>query len=225
MVIKRGITPALLLGLVLWWGAATPPAAARTKSQMPENSQKIRLDGTSESLDCRDMVAAAEARHRIPSEMLAAIALAETGHWLAEMQAVVAWPWTVYAQGKGRHFPDQAAAATAVRALLTQGVRNIDVGCMQVNLQYHPDAFADLDAALSPASNIDYAAGLLRRLYLRHRSWTQAVAHYHSATKALNKPYRIKVMRLWYKERRRADDMRMQLMQAAYKRRRAVHRR
>jgi len=41
---------------------------------------------------------------------------------------------------------------------------------MQVNLHYHPEAFADLDEALSPAAKIDYAARLLRQLYVRHRS-------------------------------------------------------
>ena len=171
------------------------------------------------------MVASAEARYRIPSEMLAAISLAESGHWQVERQAVVAWPWTVYAQGRGRRFSDHGAAVAAVRDLLAQGVRNIDVGCMQVNLHYHPDAFADLNEALSPAANIDYAARLLRRLYLQHRSWTQAVAHYHSATKELNRPYRRKVMRLWYKERRSANEHRQRMAQAAYKRRRAARRR
>ncbi|MDA1098612.1 MAG: transglycosylase SLT domain-containing protein [Proteobacteria bacterium] len=225
MASRRNIVPALMLGLVLWWLAPPPPATARSKSQMAENRHETLLDGTTESLDCRRMVSAAEARHRIPAQMLAAISLTESGYWQAEPEAFVAWPWTVYALGAGRHFPNQAAAVAAVQTLLAQGVRNIDVGCMQVNLLYHPNAFANLDEALNPAANIDYAARLLRRLFLRHHSWTQAVAHYHSATKALNKPYRRKVMDQWHKERRRADKERRQVVQAAYERRRAASRR
>ena len=76
-------------------------------------------------------------------------------------------PWTVYDQGKGWHFADRASAVAAVRTLSKQGVRNIDVGFMQGNLHHHPDVFADLDEALTPATNIDYAARLLRRLYRR----------------------------------------------------------
>ncbi len=225
MAIRRSMGLGFILGLLLGWLAAAPQATARTISQGAENKEENMLDRPPGGLDCRRMVGAAEARHRIPSEMLAAISLAESGRWKAEQQAFVAWPWTVYAQGRGRHFPDQAAAVTAVRALLAQGVRNIDVGCMQVNLHYHPNAFDTLQEALNPDANIDYAARLLRRLYLRHRSWTQAVAHYHSATKALNKPYRRKVMRLWHKERRWANSQRRAMVQAAYKRRRAASRR
>ena len=33
-----------------------------------------------------------------------------------------------------------------------RGVRLMDVGCMQVNLQMHPDAFPSLDAAFDPAA-------------------------------------------------------------------------
>lgn len=105
--------------------------------------------------------------------------------------------------------------------LWRQGVRNIDVGCMQVNLKYHDNAFATLEEALDPDSNIEYAARLLRKLFSRHRSWSQAVAHYHSATKSLNVTYRKKVMRLWYQERRWAINERRRLVQAAYERRRA----
>ena len=45
------------------------------------------------------------------------------------------------ALGKDRFFSSKAAAITAVRKLQADGVRNIDVGCMQVNLKYHPKVF------------------------------------------------------------------------------------
>ncbi|MBT3534967.1 MAG: transglycosylase SLT domain-containing protein [Rhodospirillaceae bacterium] len=172
--------------------------------------------------DCRRLIGAAERRHRIPAQLLSAISLAESGRWMTDVRATIAWPWTVYAEGEGRILANQKEAEAAVRALSRCGVRNIDVGCMQVNLQHHGAAFADLKEAISPVSNIDYAAGLLRRLYVKHRSWQQAVAHYHSATKALNVPYSRKVMRLWHKERRWAMHERRRLVQATYNRRRAA---
>lgn len=192
------------------------PMALRP-STMPDN-------GPDNGLDCRDMVDDAERRYRIPGQMLAAIALAESGRWMVDDKAFVAWPWSVYAEGKGRHFENKAAAVATVKALLKKDVRNIDVGCMQVNLHYHPDAFPDLQAAMEPGTNIDYAARLLRRLYDKHRSWYQAVARYHSATKKLHVPYRRKVIGLWHTERRRANVKRRRLLKAAVERKQIARR-
>ena len=209
----------LVLVLSLCGAGIGPSAMARNQ---PETAKNPKKGEAAPALDCRRMVGAAERQYRIPAQLLAALALTESGHWDAGQGAFVAWPWSVYAQGRGRHFADPSAAVAAVRALSAKGVRNIDVGCMQVNLHYHPDAFTDLDEALNPAANIDYAARLLRRLYRQHRSWTQAVAHYHSSTKALNMPYRRKVMKLWYKERRTAITERRRQLQAAHNRRQAA---
>jgi hypothetical protein len=203
------------------------PLPAEAARNMPDQekrakfSQKSILDEAYSSDDCRRLIGAAERRHRIPAQLLSAIALAESGRWMADRGAIIAWPWTVYAQGKGQFHASHADATAAVSGLKAQGVGNIDVGCMQVNLHYHGKAFADPGEALTPERNIDYAAGLLRRLYTKHRSWLVAVAHYHSATKALNVGYRKKVMTIWHKERRWAINERRRLVQAAYDRRRA----
>ena len=160
-------------------------------------------------------------RHRIPAQLLSAVALAESGRWMSGKGVITAWPWTVNAKGEGRFFTTREGAEAALHDWWRQGVRNIDVGYMQVNLKYQDNAFATLEEALDPDSNIEYAARLLRKLFSRHRSWSQAVAHYHSATKSLNVTYRKKVMRLWYQERRWAINERRRLVQAAYERRRA----
>ena len=107
------------------------------------------------------------------------------------------------AHGKGRFYPDKATAIAAVRKLQAGGLKNIDVGCMQVNLKYHPKAFSNLEAAFDPATNARYAAGLFARLRTANKSIMRAVAHYHSTTRARNRPYTKKVMRLWNQERRR----------------------
>lgn len=151
--------------------------------------------------DCRDVAAAAERQNAIPTRLLAAISLAEAGRWDRDRAAWIAWPWTVHAEGRGHYLPDKAAAVAMVRRLQARGVRNIDVGCMQVNLKYHPRAFASLEQALDPHSNVAFAARFLSSLRRDHRSWSKAVGHYHSATRKLNRPYRRKVLRLWHKER------------------------
>ncbi len=217
---KVHIAAKAALALALFWLWQSPGALARNQLESAEIRQISLLEEAYGPNDCRRLIGAAERRHRIPAQLLSAIALTESGRWMTEKKAIIAWPWTVYAQGKGQFLASQAEAEAAVSDLKAQGVRNIDVGCMQVNLQHHGDAFERLDQALDPAGNIDYAARLLRRLYLKHRSWLQAVAHYHSATTSLNVSYRKKVMQTWYKERRWAIHERRRLVQAAYDRRR-----
>src|SRR3546814_15246449 len=68
------------------------------------------------------------------------------------------------AEGRGRFLPSKAAAIEEVRRLQARGIRNIDVGCLQVNLHYHPDAFASLETAFDPEANAAYAADFLVRL-------------------------------------------------------------
>jgi Transglycosylase SLT domain len=156
---------------------------------------------------CARTAAAIEIREDLPPHLLAAISKVESGRWLASERAVRAWPWTVTAGGKGQFFATMEEAIEAVRALQAKGRRNIDVGCMQVNLHHHPDAFEDVPAAFDPAQNIAYAAGLLQRLRSEARSWPKAVAYYHSRTASLNGPYRRKVFRVWLEEWRRAGSM------------------
>jgi hypothetical protein len=64
---------------------------------------------------------------------------------------------------------------------------------MQVNLMYHPNAFASLDQAFDPVANANYAARFLTELYGQTHSWTQATARYHSATPELGANYQRKV--------------------------------
>ena len=63
---------------------------------------------------------------------LRAISIAESGRWLRSRKATLAWPWTVTSGGKGTYYKSKSAAIRAVRKLQRRGVRNIDVGCMQV---------------------------------------------------------------------------------------------
>ena len=154
---------------------------------------------------CADFTARAEAERGLPAHLLAAISKVESGRWDASQGAISAWPWTVTSGDEGGFFPTKADAIAEVRALRAQGRRNIDVGCMQINLKHHPEAFADLEAAFDPAQNVGYAARLLLSLRQEARSWTKAIAFYHSRTPKFNGPYRLKVFRAWRDERHRAN--------------------
>ncbi len=142
---------------------------------------------------CRNAINHVAARQGVPAVLMRAIALTESGRWDDGEGASVAWPWTVMAEGTGQFLPSKAAAIAEVRALQDRGVRNIDVGCMQINLHFHPDAFSSLDAAFDPVRNATYAAGFLNRLKARTGAWWTAVGRYHSATPRLASYYQSKV--------------------------------
>jgi hypothetical protein len=153
---------------------------------------------------CARLTAAAERSHGLPAHLLSAISKVESGRWHAPSGAILAWPWTVTAGGKGRFLPSKRAAIAEVERLRAAGVRNIDVGCMQVNLHYHPQAFDSLAAAFDPARNVAYATRFLLELKAQWGSWTRAVGNYHSNTPALSGRYRLKVFRALYAEKHRA---------------------
>jgi hypothetical protein len=150
---------------------------------------------------CTAAIAAEERRTNIPRHLLNAIALAESGRWDARRKASVAWPWTIMAEGKGQYFPTKQEAIAAARAVRARGVRNIDVGCMQINMMYHGDAFADIEEAFDPAANVAYAARFLRELHTQLGSWHDAAGRYHSATPEYNQRYKAKIARLWEEQR------------------------
>jgi hypothetical protein len=146
---------------------------------------------------CEAAVTTSEYVNHLPPRMLGAIALTESGRLDAASGHVRPWPWTINAEGEGRFFDTKDAAIAAVKALQDRGVQSIDVGCLQVNLMYHPAAFASLDAAFDPRSNATYAAHFLNALYAASKDWPTAIAAYHSETPALGDAYRVLVMARW----------------------------
>ena len=171
---------------------------------------------------CARSIARSEQGEDIPVHLLTAISLAESGRRDPRGEAIIAWPWTVTAEGRGRFYENREDAIAAVKRLRARGVTNIDVGCMQVNLYYHADAFADLEGAFDPARNVTYAARFLKRLWSRTRSWSRAISLYHSATRLRGRDYRSKVFRLWTQARRQAAAVRRQAVIDAYLERRAA---
>jgi Transglycosylase SLT domain len=151
---------------------------------------------------CPQAIAVEERTQAIPKHLLSAIALAESGRKHPMLGKRMPWPWSVMAEGRGRYLPSKAAAISEVRQLQARGISNIDVGCMQVNLYHHADAFSSLEQAFDPASNVAYAGQFLRSLFADSGSWQEAAGLYHSATPEHKIPYREKVVQLWNQQQR-----------------------
>jgi hypothetical protein len=148
------------------------------------------------ALSCTQAAASAEISLATPPGLLLAIANVESGRTDAT-GARTPWPWTVQAGGIGRFFATVEQAVLAVRALHASGVQSIDIGCFQVNLFHHPNAFPDLASGFDPLPNALAAARFLASLHEELGAWEPAIAAYHSRQPVLGAPYRDQVLASW----------------------------
>ena len=155
---------------------------------------------------CRQAVRNAGRVAGIPDHLMSAIARVESGR--TDLQGEVnPWPWSINVEGVDHIYDTKPEVIAAVQGFQARGVRSIDVGCMQVNLMYHPEAFASLEQAFDPAANATYAAHFLQQLFAQTGSWPAATAAYHSAAPDLGGPYQRKVQSVLAEEQRRDDAM------------------
>lgn len=181
----------LLRSVTLYLLAAGAAVAATGIEDTPGTGQGW---AEAQSVQCSGALQQAERRVATAPGLLAAIAKAESGRPVPPLLGLQPWPWAVNADGAAVYFDSKAAAVVWTRLALARGVQQLDVGCMQVNLQSHPEAFRDLDTAFDPAANTDYAARFLRRLRDdAGGDWMTAVGFYHSRTPLLAADYRARV--------------------------------
>jgi hypothetical protein len=176
---------ALAAALLLAYASPAPCAGARHHA--------IRHAAPVDPHPCRTAAAQSEADYDLPPKLLGAIAMVESGRIDPRTGEAEPWPWTANVEGTGYFFPSKQEAITFVTVARSLGVQSIDVGCLQVNLMYHPDAFADLDQAFTPAANAHFAARFLIQLHAKTGSWASAAAAYHSQTPSIGAPYEARV--------------------------------
>lgn len=114
------------------------------------------------------------------------IAIQESGmHWTDGSYRP--WPWTLNVNEKkagvktgSRRYMNQQAAEDALQELIVNGIRNVDVGIMQINLYWHGDKVKNQLDLLDPVINIGVAVQYLKQL--NQKNITQLVADYHAPT-------------------------------------------
>jgi Transglycosylase SLT domain len=168
--------------------AAVIPAIPRPELPMPGGT-------IASGAMCRPALASAEVRYGIPSGLLQAIGLVESGQRDEATGTRQPWPWTINAEGEPHFFATKQQAVAWVRQAQGRGMRSVDTGCAQVNLMHHPGAFASLEDAFDPMANADYAAHFLKELRDTKAggNWMTAVGYYHSQTPELAEAYRQQV--------------------------------
>lgn len=148
---------------------------------------------------CTRLLPRYEKEYGIPKHLLSAIATTESGRYHDGLQLSIPWPWTINAEGKGYVYDSKREAVAAARKMIARGVQSMDIGCMQVNIYHHPDAFKSLDEAFDPQRNIAYAAKFLHTLYQESGHWKTAASAYHSKTPAKGSQYVGRVYNSWEK--------------------------
>lgn len=129
---------------------------------------------------CTRAALIAAERHDVPFWVLRTITLVETGRKAkGQMQA---WPWTLHAAGRGHWFETKNALLIRAQESLQAGIRNMDLGCFQINYHWNAHHFASLEEMIDPIRNADHAARLLVGHKARLGSWEKAAGAYHSAT-------------------------------------------
>lgn len=180
---RRGLFAAFLTGLTVLSSQASAQWAGFYK---PTERAVARVEASANGLCVREILLA-QMRHDIPDNLLLGIGLQESG--LYRDGELTVWPYAANAEGRGKYFETEAEATAWVAAQQQAGVKSIDVGCMQINMLWHPDAFDSVTEGFNPARNVEYAAKYLARLYRSKGSWREAAAAYHSRTEELGQAY------------------------------------
>ena len=150
----------------------------------------------SESYKCIKSAKKYESIYELPNNLLVSVALTESGKKNKQGE-FIAWPWTINIKGKGSFFKSKQAVINHVKGELGKGRKNIDMGCMEINHMYHPNAFSNLSNAFDPDKNVAWSANLIKNLYQKYGSWKDAVGYYHSYRTHKKNKYSLKVFNTW----------------------------
>jgi hypothetical protein len=138
---------------------------------------------------CTSAIDSAERRYGIPSRLLLAVAITESG------VNGIPYPWTVHLAGRAIYAPNQAAASRYLRDPKGRVRANAFAGCMQLSVRYHQASFAQPEHMLEPAQNVSYAARFLASLKGDWGGWAEAVSHYQGGKPRQQLAYLCKVWR------------------------------
>ena len=123
---------------------------------------------------CEAEILRAAERYGVPAGILYAVGLTETGNKGS------LHPNALNIEGRAVFARSRQHAMAEFQRARRDGIKLIDLGCMQINHHYHSDRFTSAEQMLDPHRNVDYAARFLVELKARHGSWSMAVARYHA---------------------------------------------
>jgi soluble lytic murein transglycosylase-like protein len=138
------------------------------------SSSQVALSDSSSGSVCERQMAAASMAENVPLGVLYAVGMTESG------RKGSLHPFALNIEGRTVFAQSEAAALKAFADARNDGIKLIDLGCMQINHHYHGNQFKSVRSMLDPEENVKYAARFLRVLREREGNWTMAVARYHA---------------------------------------------
>ncbi len=130
----------------------------------------------------------AEQKLDIPSGLLVAIALVESG------QDGAPHPFAMSLQGRSYFARNVGDAARHLRDHRGQLRSNVYVGCMQLSLASHRGQFQPVERIVEPRDNVFYAGKLLVRFHGEEGNWKTALARYNGGSNRRSQAY---VCKIW----------------------------
>jgi len=112
----------------------------------------------------------------VPSDILYAVSLVESGRWVEGKKTP--WPWTLNIEGTGHYFENREEMFETVMTAITDK-RSVDIGLMQTNWHWKYDQLGSPWKATEPIFNIKTGCQIIKRLYDKHGDWWIAVGKYH----------------------------------------------
>lgn len=133
----------------------------------------------------RDQVSAAEWSRalevaQVPSEVLYAIGLQESGTTLGGKRGFAPWPWVLNVNEQGRYFRTRAQAEAALAEEVARGNRRVAVGMLQIHLRWNGFRVSDPLTLLDPSVNLRVAAEVLQECGRRFADTFGKLACYYS---------------------------------------------
>ncbi|NLC21098.1 MAG: lytic transglycosylase domain-containing protein [Halomonadaceae bacterium] len=127
------------------------------------------LDGTPWSL----------AAEKVDPQLLYAVALAESQKTVDGQ--VRPWPWALNVQGKGYYFDTREEAEDHLAATIARGVKNVDIGPLQINYNWHGHRIVEPSDLFDLATSVRVGADILSEaLGSAPHDRVLAVGRYHN---------------------------------------------
>lgn len=176
--VKLGGCIALLAGL-----CATPllPGSASAGDLLKSSA----LAGADKG--CIGYAIEAEEKNGIPSGLLVAISLVESGRGGAPQA------YAMNVAGRSIYAKNSTDAVRHLRGSDGKLRSNSYVGCMQLSVGVHSRQFGQLEQMIQPRHNVNFAANLLTRLHRQEGSWRSALARYNGGSQRVAQNYICKV--------------------------------
>src|SRR5690554_1120762 len=133
--------------------SSSAPAVASSTTTWIQPASASLLDNTpwTEAAD----------NHGIDPWMLYAISLEESGEIDRQAQVIKPWPYQLHRNGRTYRYDDEAEAAAQIDEWEQQGVRNYDIGALQINRRWHGHRVSNLSDLLDITTSLQVAAEIL----------------------------------------------------------------